>query len=238
MTAPAQIRPRRLRHGDTLGIFSPSEPLTVERQQRMAGSLELIERNFEIKYAPNAFSETYYEAGSKEERLADIRTLLEDEQVDALVGSWGGKSANQLLKELPYEQIAHARRAWIGFSDVCVILNAITAATGMVTFCGPNIAGKFHESEHWDLDLICGETVPPFGWASRDKTDFLVSGDAEGVLYGGNLSTFVLGLAGTQWMEAMQDVVFFWESASEPPQILDHSPAASATAGSSSASGR
>ena len=155
------IRPTRLRPGSTLGVFSPSEPLTAERQQRMRPSIALLERNFAVQFSRHALAETYYTAGSVTERLSDIDELLEDDGVDCLLASWGGKNANQLVRCLPYAELARRRKPIVGFSDVCVILNAITAETGLITFCGPNIAGKMAESEHWGLDLLQGAELLP-----------------------------------------------------------------------------
>lgn len=204
-----------------MGIFSPSEPVTPERQERMRPSLDLLARNFEPRFASHAFEMTYYQAGSRDQRLEDFHELLDDPSVDCLLGSWGGKSANQMIRGLPYDRIASARKPIVGFSDVCVILNAITAQTGLITFCGPNIAGKLNESDHWDLDLLRGANPPPFGRTAAGCFETIRGGRAEGVLYGGNLTTFVLGLAGSGWMASMDEIVFFWESGSEPPQILD-----------------
>lgn len=215
------LRPKALHLDDMIGIFSPSEPLTKERQGRMQESLDLLARNFKYRFATHALAQTSYMAGSPEERIADITELLYDDGVQALMGSWGGKSANQLLSALPYEGFLQARKPIIGFSDVCVLLNAVTAQTGLITFAGPNIAGKLQESAHWNLGLITGRTEPPFGQTARENWETVVPGHATGRLFGGNLSTFVLGLAGTPSMERMEEVVFFWESASEPPQIID-----------------
>ncbi len=215
------ILPQKLEKGSTVGIFSPSEPVTPERQERMEPSLELLSRNFEPRFATHAFEQFYYQAGSCELRLGDFSELLDDPSVDCLLGCWGGKSANQMVRGLPYSRIASARKPIVGFSDVCVLLNAITAETGLITFCGPNIAGKLNESDHWNLDLLRGEHLPPFGRTAVECFETVRGGRAEGVLFGGNLTTFVLGLAGSRWMNAMDEIVFFWESGSEPPQILD-----------------
>lgn len=217
----ARLRPRRLEEGDLLGIFSPSEPLTEDRQRRMVPSLELLQKTFRYKFAPNAHVETSYTAGTPEQRLADIATLAADPDVAGLIGSWGGKSANQLVRHLPYELLREARKPIFGFSDVCVLLNAITATTGLITFAGPNVAGKLHESSHWDFGLARGKHTRAFGDRDDENWTTVKAGGASGILFGGNLSTFVLGLTGTPQMAQMHDVVFFWESASEPPQIID-----------------
>ena len=160
-------------------------------------------------------------AGSRLQRVSDIVELLADTTIGALLASWGGKSANQLVRDLPYDEFLAARKPVIGFSDACVLLNAITAVTGLITFAGPNIAGKLIESSHWDLGLMRGNNEPPFGRTAEDCWHTIIPGHAQGQLFGGNLSTFVLGTVGTDVMALMHDIIFFWESASEPPQIID-----------------
>ena len=166
-------------------------------------------------------AQEWYSAGSVQQRIADIDELLADPDVKALLASRGGKSANQLLRFLPYQDILAKRKPIIGFSDGCVLLNAITANTGLLTFYGPNNVDNLPESVHWDLKLIRGESMPVFGSSAPDQWRTLVPGQVEGQLFGGNLSTFVLGCVGTETMAAMRDVIFFWESGSNSPQVID-----------------
>lgn len=213
------IPAKKISFGDTIGLFSPSEPLANDRPLRLKKSLEKWSGKYKTKFSNNALREKYYQAGSRSERLDDIRELVLNSEISALFGTWGGKSCNQLINDLPYEEIVSARKAVAGFSDVCVLLNAITARTGLITFSGPNVAGKLQESSHFDLDLIRGEAVEPFG--NLGNWDTINEGVATGRLFGGNLSTFVLGLAGWAYFKNIGPKVFFWESASETPQIID-----------------
>ncbi len=211
----------RLRTGDTIGLFSPSEPIIQDRQERMKPSLALLEQNFRVRWSTHAKTEMFYQAGTREQRLADIQELLEDRGVHALLATWGGKNCNQLVPGLPYAYLSRLRKPVIGFSDTGVILNAISSLAGLMTYYGPNIAGKLADSDHWDLDLLRGETVGPFGSTSVDVWETLRGGRRTGRLFGGNLSTFASGLTGSRAMNRMRDPIFFWESASEPPQIID-----------------
>ena len=217
----APIFPNRLHKGDKIGIFSPSEPLSGDRPQRMQPSLDLLRKNFDYEFTPHAFESLGYVASTTEEGIADINLLLAKDDVAALLASWGGKNCNRLIGKLPYSDFLVRRKPVIGFSDTGVMLNAISAVTGLITFYGPNIAGKLNESQHYDLRLLRGEYVPPFGEATDSHWTTITDGTATGRLFGGNLSTFVLGLAGSPQMAEIDESIFFWESASEPPQIID-----------------
>lgn len=207
--------------GDTIGLFSPSEPLTDERKIRMEPSLNLLCKNYNVRWGKNSFASQYYQAGTREERIADIIELLSDSNTKALLATWGGKNGSQLINFLPYELFKKRRIPVIGFSDTCVLLNPISVYSDIVTFYGPNIAGKLTESAHWDMSELRTGVYEPFGSTAFEKWQTIKSGKAEGVLYGGNLSTFTIALAGSACLKKMKDIIFFWESSAEPPQIID-----------------
>jgi len=151
------------------------------------------------------------------------------------LGSWGGKCCNQLVSHLNYQIIGESQKPILGFSDVCVLLNAITAKTHLVTFHGPNVAGKLFETRHANLSLLTNEhhstTLNVLGNTESVNTKVIRGGVAEGRLFGGNLTTFVLGLLGSPYMPQFEQGIFFWESASERPQIIDQYLAALRNAG-------
>lgn len=222
------ILPHKLSQGSTIGIFSPSEPITAVRRSRFARGISILEgHGYQVITAPNAFAQDSYMAGTVAQRVDDIHTLCESTKVDALMASWGGKSANQLLGDLDFDLIARERKSILGFSDGCVLLNAITARTGLVTFYGPNVAGKLHETLHSDLALLrqaggSGGLSNLLGSPNGVDSRVLRAGEVAGRLFGGNLSTFVLGCVASNVMPKFQPGgILFWESASEPIQIVD-----------------
>jgi muramoyltetrapeptide carboxypeptidase len=107
-----------------------------------------------------------------------------------------------------------------------VLLNAITAKTGLITFHGPNIVGKLNETEHWHLELV-REPVSAIGTnllKSTAKVDFraLRPGTAKGRLFGGNLNCFVVGLASSKInLDAFNGGIFFWEDLGLTPREIN-----------------
>lgn len=228
LTAIEYVPAIGLRAGSTIGLFSPSEPVGGGRADRMRRNLEtLTAAGYQIVEATYARAISAYTAGTPAERAGDIHDLVHDRNVDALLATWGGKQCNELLPYLDYEAIGQAQKPVLAFSDGCVILNAITSATGLVTFHGPNVAGKLDESSHSDLSTLTGQANTQsvslsavFGQTANSHWETWRAGEAEGRLYGGNLSTFTLGLVGTRFLDLDEPVLFFWESLGDRPQIL------------------
>lgn len=216
-----------LQNNSTIGIFSPSEWLGNSRPEHVRDGAEFLERQgFNIQYARNYLAQDTIRAGTVAQRLADITELLDRPDVHAMLATWGGKACNQLVPALPYEKFARTRKAIVGFSDTCVLSNAITAKTGLVTFYGPNIAGKLEESTWSDLAFL----REAFDWRSTNilegakKTGALTlrSGSAAGRLVGGNLNCFVLGnILSRLDLSFFDGGIFVWEDIGLTPRQID-----------------
>lgn len=220
------IKPRKILQNSCIGIYSPSEPITENRKERVAQGINVIHQNgFRVKLGTNVFAQRYYMAGEPACRAQDVNQLIKDENVDILLASWGGKSCNQILPLIDFDLIKKSRKPILGFSDGCVLLNAITAKTNLFTFHGPNVAGKFFETKHPDLSILIKDfyedKVNLLGKTENVNFRILKKGKCQGRLFGGNLSTFVLGLLGSEYIPKFKEGIFFWESAGETPQIID-----------------
>jgi len=214
-----------LKKGSTIGIYSPSEPIVESRIERFYKGIDQLKNNFfNIKLSPNCLVRSNYMAGDIKQRVSDIHTLLLDNEVDALLSAWGGKSCNQMIMHLNYDLIAAMQKPVIGFSDPCVLLNNITARTGLVTFYGPNVLGKLHETEHSKLEILTtnDHSKNLLGRVEDVENKVIISGDCEGKLIGGNLSTFVLGVACSNIpLSYYDDAILFWEDMGITAQIIN-----------------
>lgn len=219
------IKVKSIDENAQIGIYSPSEPISENRESRFhQGVIYLESLGFKVEIAKNALKLTNFTAGTIEDRISDINNLLSDDCTSALLASWGGKSCNQLIRYLDYELIKKARKPILGFSDVGVLLNSITAKTGLVTFYGPNVIGKLNETEHGDLSILKTEnyTANLLGDTSKVSCKVLKEGIVEGHLVGGNLSTFVLGTVCSDIPDSYyNDAILFWEDAGNTAQIIN-----------------
>jgi muramoyltetrapeptide carboxypeptidase len=176
-----------------------------------------------VTLAPHWRDVSEFTAGTIRNRVADMHELVGDDSVHILMASWGGKSAAQLLPFLDYELFRTARKPICAFSDGCIILNAVTAVTGLATFYGPNVVGKLDESNYGDLrqftqgGLVAGAKI---SLQSKD-TSILRAGIAEGILVGGNLSSYVISVIGSRFAPTFSDCILVWESGPKSAQELD-----------------
>jgi muramoyltetrapeptide carboxypeptidase len=219
------IKVNKVGKGATIGVFSPSEPIIEKRISRFNTGISILESNgFKVRLATNALKATNYTAGSVSDRVSDIHELLMSNDVDVLVSSWGGKSCNQLINHINYDLIKEKRKALLGFSDACVLLNNITSKTGLVTFYGPNVIGKLDETEHESMTILNGDFFQGniLGKVECVDSQIIQNGSIEGKLIGGNLSTFVLGVVSSDIPDSYFDgAIFFWEDASNSAQIIN-----------------
>jgi muramoyltetrapeptide carboxypeptidase len=121
------------------------------------------------------------------------------------------------LSLLDYDLIKKTNKPIVGSSDIAVLLNAITEKSGLVTYYGPNVLGKFNQTEEIGMPLLLDKidnAINLFPENKKEKINILRHGKCQGRLVGGSLGTFVLGLSGSEFMPQFDKTVFFFESAS------------------------
>ena len=207
-----------------IGIFSPSEPVTSDRVARIEPRLtELKAAGRRVVFGENWLKHEAFQAGSADERLSDVHDLLARYDVELLLASWGGKSCAHLLRSFDYELAGRKEKPIAAFSDGCTLLNAITTRSGIVTFYGPNVLGKLHESQYGDLRQFYSHN----GFSEMDLSGSIEAvyttdkASATGVLVGGNLSSFVVSILGSEYEPNFDDVILFLESGTKKPQEFD-----------------
>mgnify|MGYP004436360293 CR=1 FL=1 len=174
-----------------------------------------------------------YNCPSIKERKEDLEEAFRDKNVDIVMIARGGFFSNQLLDVIDYEIIKSNPKIIIGFSDATSLLNAIYSQTGMKAYYGPNFSvlamKKGNEYTYKYLEKIFrGEkeyTVKSSEYWSSDKwykdqdnrkliknkgMNIINSGDAEGIIIGGNLNSFSL-LQGTKYMPNADKIILFIE---------------------------
>lgn len=81
-----------------------------------------------------------------EQRAAEFMSMLLDARIQAIIPSWGGVSAIDLIPHLDFEALAAAEPTWvIGYSDISTLLTPITLRTGMATLHGGNLLDTPYE---------------------------------------------------------------------------------------------
>jgi muramoyltetrapeptide carboxypeptidase len=218
-----QIRkPKAVKKGDTIGVFSPSEPIVDTRVDRLKSGVELLEKlGFNVVLAPGLYNHHFYMAGTIEERAKDFNNFINDKNIKMIMTSWGGKSSNQLLELIDYDALNSNPKLICGFSDPTSFLNSIFTKTSIPTLYGPDVVGKLVEDPEDDIkrfiSLISkGERLVYYG-NEKNNSATIKGGQAKGTLLGGNLSSFMIGLLGTQFQPNLDGAILFFEAGSPKP---------------------
>lgn len=202
------IKPPKLIEGDTVGVFSPSWPVTSDTKQQFDKGIESLRTlGLKVKLAEHALGQYYYSAGTREERLADLHALWRDPEVRMVLMSQGGSTAIHLLDGIDYNILREDPKILAGISDGTTLLNAVYAKTGLVTFHGPDLMWTFGREmtpqvkkniENTFFQGKVGNLRPNKRWKHHKKPDVKYSGwrclregRATGKLVGGHIRVLV-----------------------------------------------
>jgi len=167
--------------------------------------------------------------GTDDERLADLHAIGTAGANGLALAVRGGYGIGRLLARIDFARIAEQARASdtpiVGHSDFTAFQLGYLAATGGVSFGGPNLLSDFGVEavdpfmwEHFEGILHDpGDTVAVAA-AQRDGQPF--SGAVSGTLWGGNLA-MVCSLLGTPYMPNVEGGILFLEDVNEPPYRVE-----------------
>ena len=178
-----------LKKGEKIAVISPSALPSKEQVDATVKGLK------SWGYVPVMGKHVYGTVRSLADCIADLKWALSDPEIKAIFCVRGGYGSSEVMDQMPLELIASARKPIIGYSDITVYHSAWTSA-GLVSIQSC-MSGTFDglpaECVEAEKNIIQGK-IPSYKCESRFKGK---KGEAEGMLIGGNLSTFcsVLGTA-------------------------------------------
>ncbi|MDO8488196.1 MAG: LD-carboxypeptidase [bacterium] len=210
------IKPYCLKPGDTVGVVAPSDAVDKVGVEHSAQILK--KWGLKVVYGKYVFAKVGdFMAGTAEERQEDLRTMIADNQIKAIWAASGGYAATEVLPVFNKETITQLQthpKWFIGYSDVCLILNVLTSFK-LVSIMGPGLWGL----SEWDVQsqeilrkMLFGEAVSGIG--SSNKWKAAISGIGEGYLVASNLEGLIFSF-GTRFDPFMyggnQDIILALE---------------------------
>ena len=222
MTRPArqpQILPKRLfkgdtlgAAGDTLGAAAVSDPLSAKDMERFRAGVCFIQ-SLGFKLRPGR----YISSRNPAERARDLNEFFLDPEIKGIIAARGGDSSETLLEYIDWDAVRANPKVFTGFSDVTVLLNAMYAECGMVTFHGGDV--NFHYGLYageYDRREFTRRLVSGLGGYVEEAADAparkcVRAGRARGTLLGGNLRC-LLKLSGTRYWPDFAGAVLMLES--------------------------
>lgn len=211
------LKPRPLSCGDLIEIIATSGP--VEFEPVMAAKSYFEKKGYRVKLAEHLFDVERYLAGDDASRVEDLHNAFLDENVKAIVCARGGYGAIRLIKLIDFELIKNNPKIFCGYSDVTALSAMFLKHSGLITYSSPMAVSDFAS------ELPNSLTEESFFNVLSGQRDFYMSEDtylpgrAEGITFGGNLSTIV-SLCGIDFIPD-EGFVFFAEDVNEPVYKID-----------------
>ena len=212
------VQPPFLKAGDKVALVSPAYWVPQEALQQAADTLKSWGLQPVIGPHTNNLNVNAY-AGTADERATDLLWALEDDTIKAIICSRGGYGSIHLLNRIPQEYY-HQHPKWIiGHGDITILLYAVAGA-GLMCIHGPmafQIASCQEPATSIARNILFG-TLPQYKISGNPYNK---SGYAEGILVGGNLSSFA-AIAGTKFhLPPKQDIILFIEEVEESLHNID-----------------
>ena len=136
------IKANRLKSGDMVGICSPSGMVEEKHKEDFKKS-EKILANYNIKavYSKKLYAKSLIYSASPKEKSDDLNELISNDKIKAVIFAKGGSNCNGILPFINYDSIKKNPKAFVGFSDNTILLNAIYKKTGLITYHFTNYKG-------------------------------------------------------------------------------------------------
>lgn len=140
-----------LRQGDTIGIFSPSNPITCDAPYAaLKAEKYLTDKGFIVKKGKcYGKSESAYRSGTMRERANELNELIYDNDVKCIMAAAGGYVSDSILPYIDYEYLMEHPKIIVGLSDVTSVLLAVYEKCGFPVFYGPNYITSLAHNEYY-----------------------------------------------------------------------------------------
>ncbi len=213
------VIPPALKKGDVIGIVAPAGQI-ADRERFTKGIRILRDMGFEPKFPREMWPGAGYLADDDAARVAELHRMVADQEVRGLMAARGGYGCLRLLPSLDFSLLRDEPKIILGFSDISVLLNQLVARSGLLCFHGPVVTSLGGADGAALTRLVCclkGE------WRREIKPEgleILRSGQADGHLLGGNLSSLVT-LLGTPFACDWTGAILVLEDVNEPLYRVD-----------------
>ena len=158
-------------------------------------------------YINYLYKDEFGRSASTEIRSVVLMRFFTDKSIKAIFDISGGDLSNEILDYLDYDIIKKNIKPFFGYSDLSVVLNAITAKTGEPTYLyqvlniirNKDIRNRFEKTVLYnEPDLV------------NISCEFFQGEEISGIVAGGNIRCF-LKLEGTQYFPDLENRVLFLE---------------------------
>lgn len=190
---------------------------------------DTVTRGIALLQEQGCLVHNYYDAAGSYQRFggtpascqAQLEAAAANPEVQIVMALRGGYGLSRLLPTLNLEQLATSGKLFVGHSDFTVLQMALLAQTGNISFAGPMLCSDFGREN------VSAFTMTHFWNCLRAGTQQITmqatdnpAVDAEGTLWGGNLS-MLNHLLGTRYFPQIKNGILFLEDINEHPYRIE-----------------
>lgn len=211
--------PRFLKAGDKVALLSPAYFTSMDNVEKTVEVLRAW--GLVPVVAPNVGKEYLGRyAGTVEERLSDLEWALNDPEIKAIICNRGGYGALPLVNPKLMDEIKANPKWIVGFSEITSLHGAWQNA-GVMSIHGT--MSSFLAKGGTDLsstlmrDMLMG-TIPSYVLPAHSQN---IQGQAQGVLIGGNITTFAAAVGSLADATKNDGFILFIEEVGETMRNID-----------------
>jgi muramoyltetrapeptide carboxypeptidase len=213
------IFPKSLEKGSTIGIVAPAGKIDAETIHYAEKCLN--KRGYNVVLGEHVYNTFHQFAGNDVHRRADLQHMLNSKAIDAIFCARGGYGTIRIIDGIDFTHFLESPKWVVGYSDITVLHAALQHKAGVASIHGP-MPKNFPSKSEDDEDL-----VNLFNLLHGQLPDYTINshplnrtGDAEGILIGGNLS-LLYALRATELDPTPHGKILFIEDLSEYLYHLD-----------------
>ena len=122
----------------TIGVTAPSSGVERELHHLLEQTISRQqERGFKIEVGKTTWTQHDAKSAPADIRAKEFMEMIQNPEIDAIIPPWGGELLIEILEYLDFTKM---EPKWVlGYSDVSMLLLAITLNTGTATAHGTNI---------------------------------------------------------------------------------------------------
>ncbi|RXJ04368.1 LD-carboxypeptidase [Anaerobacillus alkaliphilus] len=132
------IRYPALNQAITIGVTAPSSGVPTELHQVLKEACtRMVEQGYRIECGETVWTQEKAKSAPAKKRADEFNNMMKKDEIQMIIPPWGGELLIEILEHIDFENM---KEKWIlGYSDVSLLLLAITLKTGIATAHGTNL---------------------------------------------------------------------------------------------------